>query len=177
MRGLVRLIVAVAGLVVAAFGVLLVVEVAAAWLSPASEVPVPWTRTRSALSSISWGQLPVRIAAVLAVVVGLVLVVVSALAGRRDIRLQDPSPEVTVTTDPRSVARLVGHQVREDGAVSVASVTATRRRVRVKAVSRFSTLDDLRPRLTESAEHTLRELPLRSDPRVSVSASAAKEKR
>lgn len=178
MRGLVRLIAIVAGLVVAAFGVLLVIEVMAAWLRPASTgLLVPWQRSRSALSAVSWNQLPVLIAAVIAMVIGLVLVLVSALAGRKEIRLHDPAPGVTVTTDPRSLARLVGHQVRRDDGVAAASVTATRQRVRVKAVGKFSSVGDLRTRVSESAEHTVQELPLRSDPRVSVAVSPAKENR
>lgn len=178
MRGLVRLVAALAGLLVAAVGVLLVVEVVAAWLAPsATGVLQPWLRTRSVLAGTSWAQLPVLITAGVVAAVGVVLLVLSSAAGRGDVRLEDPSPLVTVTTDPRSIARLVGHRVREDEGVSTASVTANRRQVRVRAVGRFSTLGDLRPRLAEEARGAVQQLPLRTDPRVSVTVSPAKEKR
>lgn len=177
MRGLVRLVAALAGLIVAAVGALLVVEVISAWLAPGSGALQPWLRTRSTLAGMSWNQPPMLITAGVVALVGLLLLLLSAAAGRKEIRLEDPAPQVTVTTDPRSVARLVGHRVREEDAVSAASVTATRKQVRVKAVGRFTSLGDLRPRLSEAAQNTVQQLPLQGAPHVSVSVSPAKEKR
>lgn len=176
MRVLVRFLAALAGFAVAVLGVLGVVELVTASVSPAS-MPVPWSGVRAALDGLAWSGLPVRIAAVTAIVLGLLLALLALRAGRTDIRLRDPAPEVTVTTDPRSLARLVGHRVREDEDVASARVAATRRRVRIKAVGTASSVAGLRPRLSESAEHTVQALPLLAQPRVSVSAAAAKEKR
>lgn len=176
MRGLVRLAAALAGLVVAAFGGLLVVEVVAGWLAPgATGVLQPWLQVRSALTGLSWNQVPVLVTAAVVAVVGVVLLVLGSAAGRREIRLEEPAPLVTVTTDPRSVARLVGHRVQEDEAVSSASVDANRKRVRVRAVGRYAQLGDTRSRLAEAARSTVSELPIQRSPRVSVSISPAKE--
>lgn len=177
MRGLVRLTAALAGLVVAAVGGLLVVEVVAGWLAPgATGVLQPWLQVRSALTGLSWNQMPVLVTAAVVAVVGVLLLVLSSSAGREEIRMEEPAPLVTVTTDPNSVARLVGHRVQEDEAVSSASVSATRKRVRVRAVGRYTQIGDARSRLVEAARSTVSELPLQGSPRVSVSMSPAKEK-
>lgn len=178
MRMLVRLIVLVAGVVVAAAGALLVVETVWAWAGPGGAgLLVPWQELPAALGTVSWSGSPVLIAAVVAIALGALLLLVVVLAARKEIRLHDPAPEVTVTTDPRSLARLVGHHVRGQEDVAAASVTATRRSVRVKATGRFSSVGDLRSRLSESTERTVRELPLRTAPRVSVSVAPSKESR
>ena len=178
MRILVRLIVLVAGIVVAAAGALLVVETVWAWAGPgAAGLLVPWQDLPAALGGTSWSQPPMLVAAVIAIVLGLLLLLLVGLSGRKEIRLHDPAPEVTVTTDPRSLARLVGHHVREQEDVTAASVTATRRSVRVKATSRFSSAGDLKPRLSDSTKRTVRDLPLRSAPRVAISVAPAKERR
>ncbi len=178
MRMLVRLIALVAGVVVAAAGALLVIETVWAWAGPGvAGLVVPWQQLPATLGRSSWAESSVLVAAVVAIALGLLLLLLVALSGRKEIRLHDPAPEVTVTTDPRSLARVVGHHVREQGDVSAASVTATRRSVHVKATGRFSSVGDLKPRLSESTERTVRELPLRSAPRVSVSVSPTKERR
>ena len=178
MRALVRLAAALAGLVVAAVGGLLVVEVVAGWLAPgATGVLQPWLQVRSALGGLSWSGTPVLVTAAVVALVGLLLVVLSSAAGRKEIRLEEPAPMVTVTTDPTSVARLVGHRVQEDEAVSSASVTATRAKLRVRALGRYTQIGDSRSRLVEAARGTVAELPLQRAPRVSVSVSPAKEKR
>lgn len=178
MRGLVRLAAALAGLVVAAVGGLLVVEVVTGWLAPgATGVLRPWLQVRAVLSALTWSQVPVLITAGVVALVGLLLVVLSSAAGRKEILLEEPVPMVTVTTDPTSVARLVGHRVQEDDAVSSASVSANRSKLRVRAVGRYTQVGDAGSRLTEAARSTVAELPLQRAPRVSVSVSPAKEKR
>ena len=94
----------------------------------------------------------------------------------RVVRLLDPAPEVTVTTDPRSLARLVGHRVRAEDGVAGAVVTAHRKRVRVKVTGRFRAVGDLRDRARETASAAVGGLPLQRGPRVSVSVSPAKER-
>lgn len=178
MRLLVRLIAALLGLAFAAAGVLLVIEVVWSLMRPdTSGLVVPWASTRGMLSGLSWDETPIRVAAGIAVAAGLILLFVAITAGRRDIRLHDPAPDVTVTTDRRSLARLVGHQVRNQSGVAAATVTATTNRVQVKATGKFSSVGDLRDRLSETAEHAVDDLPLQRKPTMSVSVSSTKERR
>ncbi|GAA2800885.1 DUF6286 domain-containing protein [Saccharopolyspora taberi] len=176
MRALVRLITAVLGLALAAAGGLLAVETAWAW-ARGDRLLVPWGAVRSALDSLAWNQPAVMVTAAGVGVVGLVLLLVGFSAGRKEIRLHDPAPEVTVTTDPRSLARLVGHHVRAEDGVAGATVTADRRKVRVRATARFRQTGDLLDRVTSTVRETVGELPVQRPPKVSVSLGAAKERR
>ncbi|MFR9729303.1 DUF6286 domain-containing protein [Saccharopolyspora sp. MS10] len=177
MRALVRVITAVAGLAALLAGVLLVVEVVGAWVRPeAGGVLIPWSSAGPSALAVTWQDVPVRLGAAIAAAVGLVLLLAASRAGRREVRLLDPAPEVTVTTDPRSLARLVGHQVRAEDGVATASVTADRRRVKVKARGRFRQVGDLRDRVSTTVSAAIGELPMRRRPRVSVSVSPAKER-
>jgi hypothetical protein len=178
MRLLVRLITTLLGVVVAVAGALLAVEGAWSLLRPDSgTLIVPWSSLRPLLEQWTWNSVPMRVTAAAVAVIGAVLLLVAGRAGRKDIRLYDPAPEVTVTTDPRSLARLVGHRVREQDGVGSASVTATRARVRVRARSAFSSVgvEDLHDRIDSAADEAVRDLPLLRPPRVSVSVFPAKE--
>ncbi|GAA0541277.1 hypothetical protein GCM10011581_37320 [Saccharopolyspora subtropica] len=178
MRLLVRLITALLGLAVAALGALLVVETLWALARPHSPgLLVPWRDVHGGLGALSWDDPPVRVTAAVVALVGLVLLLVASAAGRREYRLHDPAPEVTVTTDRRSLARLVGHQVREQDGVAGASVTAGAKRVQVRATAQFRESGDLRTRLTDTAERAVGELPLRTRPKVLVSVAPPKERR
>ena len=177
MRFVVRLLTSLAGLVAAAAGALLIVEVAGAWARPGSGgVLVPWSAARPVLARLTWQEPPVLGIAAGCALIGLVLLVISLLAGRRVVRLLDPAPEVTVTTDPRSLARLVGRRVRAEDGVAGAVVTAHRKRVRVKVTGRFRAVGDLRDRAAATASAAVGGLPLQRSPRVSVSVSPAKER-
>ncbi|MGI8311325.1 DUF6286 domain-containing protein [Saccharopolyspora hattusasensis] len=178
MRLLVRLITTLFGLAVAAAGALLASEAVWFLLRPGNGgFVVPWQQAHLGLSSLSWHDAPVLATAAVVAVVGLLLVLVAINAGNKDLRLHDPAPEVTVTTDRRSLARLVGHQVRDQDGVASASVTAGAKRVQVRATAQFRESGDLRGQLTETAEHAVRDLPLRTTPKVLVSVAAPKERR
>lgn len=178
MRLFVRLITAVAGVVVAAAGALLAIESAWTLIRPGSRgLVLGPVAVHDALTGFSWDDPPVRIAATALIVLGVVLLIVAITSGHREIRLHDPAPEVTVTTDRRSLARLVGHQVRDQDGVAGATVTAGANRVRVKASARFRESGDLRERLTSTAEHAVGDLPLPNTPKVLVSVAAPKERR
>ncbi|MBB5156351.1 DUF6286 domain-containing protein [Saccharopolyspora phatthalungensis] len=178
MRLLVRLFAALLGLAIAAGGVLLAIEVVWALLRPGTGgLIIPWQHLLSGLSSLSWHDPPVLVTAAVVAVVGLVLLLIAINAGPKDLRLHDPAPEVTAITDRRSLARLVGHQVREQDGVAGASVTASAKRVQVKATAQFRRFGDLRTRLSETAEHAVQDLPLRHTPEVLVSVAAPKERR
>ncbi|TDC95073.1 hypothetical protein E1161_05405 [Saccharopolyspora aridisoli] len=178
MRLFVRLITAVAGILLAAFGALLTIESVWSLIRPGGRgLILGPAAVRDALGGFSWEDLPVRLVACALIALGLGLLIAAMSAGHRDIRLHDPAPEVTVTTDRRSLARLVGHQVRDQDGVAGATVTAGAKRVRVKATSRFRETGDLRGRVAETAEHAVGDLPLPSTPKVQVSLATPKERR
>ncbi|ASR34545.1 hypothetical protein BAY61_05560 [Prauserella marina] len=178
MRVLVRLLSALLGLAVAGAGALLALEVGWQWWRP-SAVPLvlPWPEWKETLATVSWNSAAVRITAALIGVAGVVLLVVAGLARRRDVAFADPADEVTVTTSPRSLARVVGQHVRAHDNVTAASVTATARKVRVRAVSTFTSERELRPELLDSVATLLGDLPLARQPKLSVVVDSPKDRR
>lgn len=171
MRVLLRVLAPLLSLAVAAIGVVVVIEVVAAWVSPSSDgLLVPWTGWRDALGSTLWSADPVFWIAIGVGVVGLILLLVGLLARRHDITLQSPSDGITVTTAPRVLARLVGRRVRAADNVSGATVTASGRKVSVRAEGRIGHTD-IRSEVRSRVDEVLGELPLTRTPRVSVSTT------
>ena len=176
MRVLLRVLSPLLGLALAAAGVLLVVEVVAARVrTPATTgLLVPWPDWRTTLESLTWADRPVPGIALGVAGAGLLLVLVGLLARRHDIRLDPPSPDVTVTTSPRVLARLVGRRVRGSAGVAAASVTASRRRVGVGAQGWNDAGPGLRDEVDAAVSALLDELPLARRPRVSVTVQQRK---
>lgn len=178
MRVLLRVLVPLLGLAVAVIGVLVVLEVVAAWVRPTAVTGLvaPWPDWYAAAGRTSWDDFPVAGVAITVAVVGLLLVLVGLLARRADIAVDGPAPEITVTTSPRVVARLVGRRVRSADDVAAASVTASRRTVSVTAQPWTDTGDDdaaaLHQSVRDRVEELLDELPLTRRPRVRVSVPA-----
>ena len=172
MRGLLRVLAPVMGMALAAAGLLVVIEVVAAWLRPGMEggLLVPWPDWMTTLASLSWKESPVPGIAIGVGVVGLLLMIVGLTARRAEVRLEAPTTDMTVTTSPRVLARLVGTRVRESDDVVSASVTASARRVTVRALVWRDAPPDLREVLVGRVKELLDELPLRRRPRVAVSA-------
>jgi hypothetical protein len=170
MRLLLRLLAPLLGLALAAAGVLLVIEVVAAWVRPAtgSGLLVPWPEWRGTLENLSWDEYPVPAIAVAVAVVGLLLLLIGLLARRSDVVLAAPAEEMTVTTSPRVLARLVGRRVRAGEDVASAAVTASRRRVAVTAQGWADPDPQLRESIAAGVEELLDELPLQQRPRVTV---------
>lgn len=168
MRILLRVLSPLLGLAVAALGIFAVLEIIWAWLRPAA-VPLvlPWPAWQTTLQGWTWTATPVRLVAAGLVVLGLLLLVLALGAGRREVRFTDPAPGITVATSPRSLARLVGHQVRELDHVASASVIATPRKITVRATSR-QPAGTATPDIAETVRTLLSELPLARTPRVSV---------
>jgi hypothetical protein len=166
-----RVLAPLLGLVLAAGGILLVIEVVAAWVLPGSEggLLVPWSQWGAVLADLSWDEKLVRAIAIAAGVVGLLMVSVALGARRADLRLEAPSGDMTVTTSPRVLARLVGTRVRASDDVLSASVTASARRVAVTARAWDDAPEDLRESIINRVQELLEELPLRRKPRVAVS--------
>lgn len=175
MRGFLRLLTVSLALAVAAAGGLLTVEVAARW-SGRGPVLVPWPGWRARLEELTWQADEVRVAAAVTVAVGVLLIVAAALARGRAVPLTDPATGVSVTTSPRSLARVVGQRVRAEDDVTGATVTASRRKVRVRALSALRTEQQLRPHLTAVVTELLDDLPLRRTPAVSVIVDSPKDR-
>lgn len=175
MRVLLRVLAPLMGLAVAAAGVLVVIEIVAAWVvTPASGgVVVPWTDWQATLSALTWRDQPVLVVAVVTAVVGLLLMIVGFLARRGDIGLDSPGDDLTVTTSTRVLARLVGTRVRAAEDVAAAAVTASGRRV-VVDVEAWDDPTGLRESVTDRVGALLDELPLRRRPRVAVSVAERK---
>jgi hypothetical protein len=175
MRVLLRVLAPLLSLAVAALGVLVVVEVIAAWVTPGSTgLLVPWSSWRTVLEQTQWTAQPVRWVAIGVGVVGLVLVLVGLLARRHDVALRSPSDGITVTTAPRVLARLVGRRVRASDQVAGATVTASAKKITVRAQERTTASSDgadVRSAVRERVDDLLGELPLARSPRVAVSVA------
>lgn len=176
MRVLLRVLAPLLGLALAAAGVLLVIEVVAAWVRPATGTGllVPWPAWRATLEELTWAGNPVPAVAIGVAVLGLLLVLLGLTARRSDIHLDAPRPEMTVTTSPRVLARLVGRRVRATDDVAAASVTASRRKVTVSAEGFGDAKPTLRSDVTARVDALLDELPLHRRPRVAVAVQVRK---
>jgi hypothetical protein len=168
-RIFVRLLSALLGLVIAGVGVLVLLEVTwARWNAGHGALVVPWRRWRDTLGTLRWSDIPVQVTAGVVAFVGLLLLLAAARARRRDVRMYDPAPEVSVVTSRRSLARLVGHRLRATDVAGEPSVTASARRVKVRVDTRFHTAEELRSPLRDIADNALSALPVPRTPRVSV---------
>lgn len=176
MRLLIRLLAPVLGLAIATIGAFVLVEVGWAMAQP-DEGPllVPWQQWLHRATELTWNSDPVRVAAWLLVLGGSLLLLLAVLAGRHDVYLREPAPDVSVTTSPRSLARLIGQRVRATDGVRSASVTASARSVRVRATSRLLDERRLRPVLVEQVTALVDELPLVRTPQVHVVVHSAKD--
>ncbi|WP_433270514.1 DUF6286 domain-containing protein [Actinosynnema sp. CS-041913] len=172
MRVLLRLLSPFLGLAVAGIGVLLIAEVA--WQSAGRGHLIPGAVTD--LPGLSWTDDRVRVPALITAIAGLLLLVIALTARRRFVRLHAPGDGIVVTTSATAVARVVGHRVRQEEGVSGASVTASRRKVHVRATSRLHDEATLRPRLMEVVGETVRRLPIANRPKVSVVVHSPKDR-
>jgi hypothetical protein len=171
MRVLLRILAPLLGLALAVIGVLLVIEVFSVWVRPDVDggLLVPWPEWGATLANHSWNESPVPGIAIGVGVAGLLLVSVGLAARRADVPLEAPTADMTVTTSPRVLARLVGTRVRASDEIVSASVTASARRVAVSARSWSDAPPELRETVVGRVEELLDELPLRRRPRVAVS--------
>ena len=181
MRVLLRTLSPLLGLALAAAGVLLVVEVVAAWVRPATGgLLVPWSTWQAALTELTWSDRRVIIVSICVAVLGLLLLLVALLARRHDVPLTAPTPEMTVATSPRVLARLVGRTVRESDDVAAATVSASARRIVVRAEGwpdAGGGYGELTATVRGRVSTLLDELPLARRPRVVVSTRGRKEPR
>ncbi|MFC5994880.1 DUF6286 domain-containing protein [Pseudonocardia hispaniensis] len=181
MRTLVRVLAPLLSLVLAAVGVIAIIEVVAAWLRPPAGpgVVVPWAGWRSVLADVTWQQPWVAPIAIGTAALGLLLVLVGIAARRHDIPLAPPAPGISVVISPRVLARLVGRRVRATDGVAAASVTASGRVITVRAEGWVSGGQDdpgdlpaLRRDVREQVDQVLDELSPVKRPRVSIATRA-----
>lgn len=178
MRILLRLLSPLLGVAVAIIGVLLVVETGWVLVRPRSApLLVPWTVWRDRLADYAWSDTTVLVTGGALALLGLLLLLLTAGARRHDVRLSDPAEDVMVVTSPRSLARVVGHRVRAEDGVRSAAVTASARRIRVRATSSMNTETQLRPTLTARVDELVGDLPLARKPRVQVVVDSPKDRR
>lgn len=169
MRAVVRLLSPLLALAVAAVGVIVALETVTAWVAPGSSpLVVPWPDWRTALGPLSWSSAVVRGVAIGVGIVGLLVLLVGLRSRRRDVLLNDPVPEVTVTTTPRSLARAVGQEVRGLGEVVSASVVASPRRITVRASTDSENTSEVSGVVRGRVDEVLERLPLARRPRVAV---------
>lgn len=178
MRVLLRLLSPLLGIAVAAAGALLAVE--AGWLLArprSAPLLVPWPGWRDRFAEYAWSDTATVVAGGALAVLGVLLLTIAAGARRHDVRLTDPAEAVSVATSPRSLARMVGHGVRTEDGVRSASVTASARRIRVRATSTMNTEAQLRPALTARVHELVGNLPLARTPRVHVVVDSPRDRR
>lgn len=168
MRTLLRVLSPLLGLAVAALGGLVALEVVWAWTQPSGDsLVLPWPAWQATLQGWTWNSTPVLLIAAGLLVAGLLVLFLAVRSGRREVPLINPAPEITVTTSPRSLARLVGNHVRALDHVAAASVTASPRKVSVRAVS-GQPPDVAKPGIADAVHTLLSELPLDQTPQVAV---------
>ncbi|RJQ85248.1 DUF6286 domain-containing protein [Amycolatopsis panacis] len=178
MRVAVRLLSTVLALAIAGGGALLALEVGWHWWQPdRGPLLIPWPQWRTILSTVDWVSTPMRITAGIVVVVGIVLALLAFGAGDRKVPMTEPADGVSVSTSPRALARMVGIAVRAQDNVRGVSVTASARRVRVRATSRLESEEQLRPRLVETVTTVLDDLPLVRRPKVTVVVDSPRDRR
>ena len=174
MRVFLRLLSPLFGLAVAVADALLAVEVIADWLIGSrrgySGLLVPSPRWPAELAILPWHSLLAVVVCACVAVVGRLLLWVAGLAHRREIRLTDPTKEISVTASPDVLARLVGQKVRAGEEI----VSASARRVRVNAVGRGEHPGQLRPTVRGQVVELIDDLPLARRPRISVAVHAAR---
>jgi hypothetical protein len=178
-RVLLRTLSPLLGLALAAAGVLLVLEVVAAWVRPGSTsgVVVPWQAWQADLREYTWADGPVRVVCVCVGVLGLLLLLVALLARRHDVPLTSPTPAMTVSTSPRVLARLVGRTVRESDDVAAATVSASARRVVVRAEGWPESDTSLKDTVRARTDALFDDLPLARRPSVAVTTRSRREPR
>ncbi|MEV0675777.1 DUF6286 domain-containing protein [Actinosynnema sp. NPDC050436] len=168
MRALLRFLSPFLGLAVAAAGALLIADVAWHWSGNGHLVTLP--------RDLAWTDDRVRTAGIVAAAAGFLLLLLAMTARFRYVRLHDPSEQVVVTTTPTALARVVGNRVRSQDGVSSASVTVSRRKVRVRATSALHDEASLRPRLLDVVGKTVESLPIAKPLKVSVVVSSPKDR-
>jgi len=174
MRLINRLLAALLGLALIVAGVLVAVEVVAERLGRGPAI-VDWPQLYDWARRTPWQQGSVRVASVLLVLAGLLLLAAELRRGRPS-RLPVRSEVTDAAYTRRGVAATVRAAVAEVDGITSAVVSVSRRRVTVTATTaglQPFTADSLREPATAAARRRLDALELREPPALSVSVNTA----
>jgi hypothetical protein len=169
MRYVNRVVMILLALALMAAGVLAAVEVGLAALSRPPLV-VQREHVTEVLQRSRWADVPVRGVLLAVAVVGLVLLVAQLVPRRtRLLPITDPTPGVTTATTRRSLERALRRAATGADGIVAASVTASRRRVKVRAVTGLRDVTGLRTGLVAAVTEQLDGIGLARRPALSVS--------
>ncbi|MCW2611633.1 MAG: hypothetical protein JWM15_2879 [Cryptosporangiaceae bacterium] len=169
MRYVNRVLAVLLGLTLAAAGVLTALEVGLAALTRPPLV-FPHERITEVLQRSRWEDAPVRGVLLGIAVLGLVLLVAQLVPRRtRLLPIADPTPGVAVATTRRSLERALRRAATGADGISAASVTASPRRVRIRAVTGLRDVTGVQPGLVAAVDDQLDGIGLARRPTLSVS--------
>lgn len=174
MRLINRLLAALLSLALILAGVLVVVEVVAQRLGRDHEL-VDWPRLHEWAARTPWQQGSVRVASIALIVVGLVLLAAELKPGRPS-RLAVRSENTDAAYTRRGVAASIRSAVSEVDGIDSASVSVSRRKVKVEASTaglQPFTAEGLQQPVTAAARERLDALELRTPPTLAVQVRTA----
>jgi hypothetical protein len=169
-----RLLAALLSLALIVAGVLVVVEVVAERLG-GGPVVVDWPHVYDWARRTPWQQGSVRVASILLVILG-VLLLAAELKRSRPSRLAVRSSTTDAAYTRRGVAATIRSAVSDVDGINSASVSVSRRKVKVAATTAGRqpfTAESLREPATAAARQRLEALELQSPPALSVQVSTA----
>ena len=172
MRLVNRLLAALLSLALIVAGVLVVVEVVAQRLGRNPAI-VDWQQLHDWAKRTPWQQGSVRVACIVLAILGLLLLV-AELKRSRPSRLAVRSDATDAAYTRRGVAATIRSAVSEVDGINSASVSVSRRKVKVAATTaglQPFTAETLREPTTEAARQRLDALELQAPPALSVQVS------
>jgi hypothetical protein len=178
MRAFNRILCILLAIAIAVAGVLTVIEVIAAAVDH-DPIVVKWHGLVDDLATNEWKTAGPRVAAIVLIVVGLLLLLFALRRGKpATIALTTQVPELDLTTTRRSLQRSLATSASSVDGITDASVKVKRRKVAVSArgasgVSR----DDATSRLTRAMQERLDGLSLADARRLKVSVVPAPDKK
>lgn len=171
-----RLLAALLALGLLGVALLTAIEVVGAVVDEAP-VLVPYDDWLSALRTTPWQDNIVRIVAGSVVALGVVLIFASLGARDRRFVLPTELPNLTLTTSPRAVARMLRRRAEMVSGVKQASAVVTRHRARVVALVPLGDPDRAEEELYESLSAALGSVPWKKQPTLYVGVQARSGRR
>lgn len=175
MRVIERFLALLVAIAVVGGAVLLALEVIWAGLSRPPLV-VKWHGLYDAAGRDAWPSAPVRIIAIIAIAIGLVLLVIELKPRRaKRLRLTDLTEGVDAALTRKALRNAMVRSAKEVDGIRSVNAKVSRRKASVHAVSRLGEDEgagQLQGELTGHLEERLEQLQLRRPPRVRASVSA-----
>jgi hypothetical protein len=177
MRAFNRLLCLLLALVIAAAGVLAVLEIIAA-TTDHDPVVVKWHGFVNDLATNEWKTAGPRVAGIVLILVGLLLLFFALRRGKpANIALTTAAPETDLTTTRRSLQRSLSNAAASVDGVAEAKAKVKRRKVVVKGRAGTSDRTDAQSRLTNELQERLDGLSLAEPLRLKVKLAAALDKK